>query len=49
MKKKIITIFLLQQYDGVHQTNFLKSFPSYDQFIIQYQLLILNIWPGHCV
>jgi len=38
-----MTNFLSQKHD------FLKKIPSYDQFIIQYGLLILHKWQGHCI
>jgi hypothetical protein len=42
-KIAIMTNFLLQKLD------FKKKFPSYDQFIIQYPLMILHKWQGHCI
>jgi len=42
-EKQIITIFHLPQHDDVHYKFFIFYFPPiHDQFIIQYQLLILN-------
>jgi hypothetical protein len=38
-----MTIFRLQQHDDVPKNRFISYFPlSYEQFIIQFQLLILN-------
>jgi hypothetical protein len=42
-EKQIMTIFHLPQHDDVHYKIFIFYFPpSHDQFIKQYQLLILN-------
>jgi hypothetical protein len=43
-----MTIFLSQQQDNVYIYIYIYISASYDQFIIQRQLLILNKWQGHC-
>jgi len=44
----MITMFFYN-HDGVQYIFIFIFFFSYDQFIIQYPLLMLNEWHGYCV